>query len=118
MSENCSDPKIKTEAKSLANEMQSFEFIMSMVIWYDILFAVNTVSKTLQSKDMQLDVALSQLDGLIDFMQKYRDTGFASAKATATEIASDMDTEPVTKATRRVKRKRNENEYIPQSRYI
>lgn len=84
-----------------------------MVIWYDILFAVNTVSKTLQSKDMQLDVALSQLDGLIDFMQKYRDTGFMSAKATATEIASDMDTEPVIKATRRLKRKRDENEYTP-----
>ena len=88
---------------------------MSMVIWYDILFAVNTISKTLQSKDMQLDLALSQLDGLIDFMQKYRDTGFVSAKAIATEIASDMDTEPVIKATRRVKRKRdeNENEYTP-----
>ncbi|CAK6981456.1 zinc finger MYM-type protein 1-like [Scomber scombrus] len=64
---------------------------------------------------MQPDVALSQLDGLIHFMQKYRDTGCVSVKATATEIASDMDTEPVIKATRRVKRKRDENgnEYTP-----
>lgn len=108
MSEDCRDPKIKSEAKSLADEMQTFEFIISLVIWYDILFAVNTVSETLQSKDMQFAVALLQLDGLIDFMQKYRDTGFVSAKATATEIASDMDTEPVIKATRRVKGKRDE----------
>lgn len=60
--------KIKSEAKSLANEMQSFEF-MSMVMWCNILFAVSTVGKTPQSRDMQLDVAFSQRKGL-DFMQK------------------------------------------------
>lgn len=115
VAEGCSDPKVKSETMSLANEIQSFEFLMSMVIWYDILFAVNTVSKTLQSKDMQLDVALSQLNGLIDFMQKYRDTGFAAAKSTAIQIATDIDIEPVFKAIRRVKCKRdeNQNKYTP-----
>ncbi|KAK0150060.1 hypothetical protein N1851_009200 [Merluccius polli] len=85
--DNPSDPKIKSEAKSLANKI-----------------------KTLKSRDMQLNVALSQLNGLIDFMQKYKDNGFVSAKATATEIASDMDIEPVIKATQRVKCKRDENQ--------
>ena len=74
---------------------------------------MNTISKTLQSRDMQLDVALLQLKRLIDFMQKYRDTRFVSAKATATEIASDMDTEPIIKATQLVKctLDENQNEY-------
>jgi hypothetical protein len=42
------DPKTKSEANCLATyEMESFEFLLSMIIWYDILFAVNTVSKNL-----------------------------------------------------------------------
>lgn len=49
---------LKWKANSLENEMQSFEVIMSVAIWYDILFAVNTSIKTLQSMDMC--VALSQ----------------------------------------------------------
>ena len=54
------DPKIKSEAMCLANyEIESFEFLLGMNIWYDILFAVNSVSKILQSKDMHIDVAIN-----------------------------------------------------------
>ncbi|EOY07814.1 Uncharacterized protein TCM_022137 [Theobroma cacao] len=35
-----------------------------MTIWYDILFAVNSVSKSLQSKDMCIDIAIEQLKSL------------------------------------------------------
>jgi hypothetical protein len=54
-------------------EMESFEFLLSMTIWYDILFAVNTVSKNLQSKDMHIDVAIDQLQGLISYFKTYRE---------------------------------------------
>ena len=51
------DPKTKSEANCLATyEMESLEFLLSMTIWYDILFVVNTVSKNLQSKDMHIDI--------------------------------------------------------------
>ena len=53
------DPKTKIKANCLATyDMKSFEFLLSMTIWYDILFAVNIVSKNLQSKDMYIDVAI------------------------------------------------------------
>ena len=62
------DPKQKSEAESLATyEIKSFEFLIAMTIWYDILFAVNSVSKNLQSKDMHIDVAIDQLKGLMSF---------------------------------------------------
>ena len=54
------DPKIKSE-------VDCFEFLLGMTIWYDILFAVNSVSKNLQSKGMHIDVAIDQLKGLISF---------------------------------------------------
>jgi hypothetical protein len=50
------DPKTKSKANCLATyEMKSFEFLLSMTIWYDILFTVN---KNLQSKYMHIDVAI------------------------------------------------------------
>ena len=56
------NPKTKCEANCLATyEMESFEFLLSMTIWYDILFAVNIASKNLQLKDMHIDVAIDQL---------------------------------------------------------
>jgi len=36
----------KSEAKSLFDLLGKFEFILGMVIWHDILFAVNIVSKS------------------------------------------------------------------------
>ena len=45
------DPKTKSEVDCLATyELENFEFLLGMTIWYDILFAVNSVSKNLQSK--------------------------------------------------------------------
>ena len=54
------DPKTKGEAMCLANyEIENFEFLVGMNIWYNILFSVNSVSKTLQSKDLQIDVSIN-----------------------------------------------------------
>ena len=65
------DPKTKSEADCLATyEIESFEFLLGMTIWYDILFVINSVSKNLQSKDMHIDVVIDQLKGLISFEKK------------------------------------------------
>jgi hypothetical protein len=84
MSENDSD-SIRSEAKSLAtNELGDFEFLMATVIWYEILFAINMVSKFLQSRDILIDVAMEKIKGLISFFQEYRETGFNNALTYAT----------------------------------
>jgi hypothetical protein len=47
----CEDPDVEPEdrsdAKNLFDVLGSFEFILGMVIWHDILFVVNKVSKKL-----------------------------------------------------------------------
>jgi hypothetical protein len=56
------DPKTKSEANCLATyEMESCKFLLSKTIWYDILFAINTVSKNLQSKDIHINVAFAMI---------------------------------------------------------
>ena len=67
-----------------------------MIIWYDILFALNFVSKNLQSKDMHIDVAIDQLKGVMSFfLKKYREDGFTSTMNSSKEIATKMEIEPI-----------------------
>ena len=49
--ETSDDPKTFRDAKSLLSDIMDFEFLFGMVIWYNILSAINRVSKMLQSKD-------------------------------------------------------------------
>ncbi|XP_020875868.1 zinc finger MYM-type protein 1-like [Arabidopsis lyrata subsp. lyrata] len=116
LAENSDNPKTKSEAESLAmseiHGIGSFEFLFGMVIWYELLFVVNKVSKILQSEDMDIDIAIAQLKGLVSFFRNYRETGFQAAKVEAERIAISMDIEPVfsVKAKRVCKRKRYHDE--------
>ena len=84
------DSKVKSESKSLAmNELGDFEFLVAIIIWYEILHAVNIVSKFLQSKDMLVDVAIEKIKGLVSFFEDYRETGFNDALNSAKELATE-----------------------------
>ncbi|XP_052206734.1 uncharacterized protein LOC127811058 [Diospyros lotus] len=90
------DPKTKSEAESLAAyELQNFEFLLGMVIWYKLLHAINTVSKFLQAENMDIDVAISLLEGLLLFLDDYRESGFDKAMVEAKKIANEMGVEAV-----------------------
>ena len=96
LAQTSEDPKIKSEVDCLVTyEIESLELLLGMTIWYDILFAVNSVSKNLQSKDMHIDVAIDQLKGLISYFKEYRENGFTSAMNSSKKIALEMEIEPV-----------------------
>ena len=61
--------------------------ISRMVIWYDILVQINWVSKVLQSKDMQLDVTLDQIQVCNAHSVICHDSGFDQAMDTAKCLA-------------------------------
>ena len=62
------DSKIRSEAKSLAtNELGDLEFLIAIIIWFEILSAINLVSKLLQSKDMLINATMEKIKGLISF---------------------------------------------------
>jgi hypothetical protein len=66
------DAKDKSDAKNLYDILGSYEFILGMVIWYDVLFAVNTVSKKLQSPSMSIDSTLQRIEGMVSYFHTYR----------------------------------------------
>ncbi|CAO2835306.1 unnamed protein product [Amaranthus hypochondriacus] len=99
------DSLIKSEAKSLANnELGDFEFIVAIIIWYDLLYAVNLVSKKLQSKDMFVCDAIESLKHLTSFFKNYRINGFMNAVEIAKKLAIDLEIDPTFPQKRQIKR--------------
>jgi hypothetical protein len=59
------DSKIRSEVKSLTtNELGDSEFLMNIIIWFEILSAINLVGEFLQSKDMLIDDVVEIIKGL------------------------------------------------------
>ena len=113
LAQTSEDPKIKSEADCLATyEIENLEFLLGMTIWYDILFAVNSSSKNLQSKDMHIDVAIYQLEGLISYFKGYRENGFTSAMNSSKKIALEMEIEPVFREKHIIHRKKQFDENV------
>ncbi|XP_047309442.1 uncharacterized protein LOC124912841 [Impatiens glandulifera] len=91
LAEKTKDSGIKSEAKCLADyELGKFEFIVGMVIWYNILAKVNIVSKQLQYENMRIGVAMDSVKTLIAFFRKYIEVGFENALNCAKEIVVEL----------------------------
>ncbi|KAL6996941.1 hypothetical protein U1Q18_052523 [Sarracenia purpurea var. burkii] len=107
------DPKTKSEAESLATfEIENFEFLVGMIIWHNLLFVVNSVSKIFQSEDMDISNAVEHLKGLITFLESYRETGFVEAMIEAKEVATAMEIEPLFRQKRIIRRKKQFDENV------
>ncbi|PWA66382.1 cytochrome P450 monooxygenase CYP71AV1 [Artemisia annua] len=111
VAESDNDSLIQSQAKSLAtNDLGDFEFLVAIVIWFEILYAVNLVSKKLQSSDILIDIAIKEVKGLISFFEEFRETGLSKAINDAKEIAVEMDVDPVFVQKRVIRRKRQFDE--------
>lgn len=113
LAEQDNDSKIRTQANHLAKlGLGNSEFLLAVIIWYDILHAVNLVSKKLQEKDMLIDVAIDQIKGLIVFFEKYREFGFSQAMFVAKKIATNMEVDPKFVEKRQIHKKRHFDENL------
>ncbi|XP_050896459.1 uncharacterized protein LOC127103237 [Lathyrus oleraceus] len=114
-----------TSGKSLFNELVNVlkkyglniddrrgqDYDNGMNIWDDILFAVNSVSKILQSKDMHIDVSINHLKGRITYFKHYRENRFALALESKEKMAIKMDIEPKFRKKYKIHRKPHFDEY-------
>lgn len=110
LSKSGDDAMAKSNAKNLYDVIGTFEFLLSMVIWHDILFSVNIVSKTLQSPSMCIDSTLQQIEGIMKYFDKYRNEGFSTSLITAKDLAKNMKIQPSFPIKRRKTRKRHFDE--------
>jgi hypothetical protein len=57
------DPAAVSDAQGLVSALEKFETLVGLVIWHDILFVVNMVSKKLQEKLCALMLLSNTLKG-------------------------------------------------------
>lgn len=105
LAETVPDLKVRCQALSLATYGFDFEFLLRMIIWFDILSVVDSVSKYLESKDMLIDVAIDEVKRLINFFEEYKETGFTQAMTVAKGIATEMEIDYVFNETCKTCRK-------------
>ena len=85
----------------------NFEFGLSIIIWYDILLNVNTVSKSLQNPKTNLLTVDSLLKGLKNSLKYLRNVGFAKLKVEAEKLCEKYNVPLGFKKNRIRKRKRH-----------
>jgi len=94
VADTTNEPNSRAEAMSLANSLKTFSFLVTLVIWYDLLVQVNVVSKLMQQKDMQLDVTVTILTKTMQFLRDFRNTGLESSIVVARQLAEDLEMNP------------------------
>lgn len=104
--EEVADSKTVSEAKSLSDEIVSMEFLVCLLVCYELLSEINFASKALQAPDVSMDIAIRLIDSLKDFLLKYREEGFQKSLDIGHSIAIEMDASPEFKERRFRKQKR------------
>ncbi|GFX23778.1 zinc finger MYM-type protein 1 [Trichonephila clavipes] len=77
------DSETLSDCDAVLNEMFSFEFIVAMHVWYEVLLRVNNISKLWQSVQVNLKVAIDTLRSFCSWIQEFRNTGFDNSVAQA-----------------------------------
>ena len=100
-----------SEANGLANEISSYQFILSLTIWHDLLFEINKVSKVMQNPSADISIMIKLVETTKIFLESFRsDESFEAIIKKSEEIAIKLGTEPVFPQVR-LSRKRRFFEY-------
>ncbi|XP_076918638.1 uncharacterized protein LOC143579133 [Bidens hawaiensis] len=103
------DLAIADEATTITENI-GFDFLVSIIIWYEVLDKVNIVRKRLQSKDTHIEIAIKEIKRLIDFFKEFRENGFSKAIDEAEKIAFEMGIDPIFAQKRVIKRIKQSDE--------
>ena len=99
--------EVLAEASGLCNAMTTFEFILNLLLWQQILQELNVLSKYLQSSDMDIHSASELVNATVKNLTKLRqDDHFKNKIEAARKMAEDAnaDTEFAVRRKRTKKR--------------
>lgn len=66
-----SNHDITHEVITLADQLKDLNFIVSLTVWYDMLFKINVANKMLQAKNMDIAECTR-----VFFLENYTEVGF------------------------------------------
>ena len=109
ISENTSEWDGDTTHKtySLALKIQNYKFMCSIIIWFDILNEINSVSKMMQNPGLNVKLCIDCLKNLIKHITNYRtDDNFSKVLVESKKIAIAVNAEPNFPPTKSVRSRR------------
>jgi len=86
------DAQVRRAATRITENITSFEFIVLLILWEQILRCIYAVSKHLQSKSVNMSTATTSLKEAVDFVSQLRskfDDVCQSAESTATQWGAE-----------------------------
>ena len=83
-----------SEANSIISIIMSWRFVLSVIVWYEILTQVNKTSKLIQSVSCTATVLVKEFQNTLDFLKNFRDNGLQEAKVQASNLAATLNVEP------------------------
>uniref|UniRef100_A0A3Q1DI04 TTF-type domain-containing protein n=1 Tax=Amphiprion ocellaris TaxID=80972 RepID=A0A3Q1DI04_AMPOC len=87
------DADVVSTAEGIHKEMQRLPFVVSTIVWYNVLFQINKVSKVLQSPKVSVETVKRETRAVTDFLEEYRNEGLESAQTDARETAEKLEME-------------------------
>ena len=88
------DGKTLSEAKSLRSNIEKWSFILSVIIWHEVLNQLNKTSKLLQKSDIAISVLQLEISASLSFLQDFREAGYDSVVSEAKGIAESLRIKP------------------------
>ena len=61
------DPNIAHEANTVLEQLKDFNFLVSIVVWFDVLFHINIVSKSMQNKKIDISLCANLVKECLNF---------------------------------------------------
>ena len=105
---SCNTSRVDAQAKGIS----SSKFMVSLVVWYDILFEINMTSKQLQAKEFDIHDTIKQVRETKKFHVDCRSgEGFEKTLVDARELAEELEIPHTLKHPVRIRRKRKQFTY-------
>ncbi|CAH2219185.1 zinc finger MYM-type 1-like [Pelobates cultripes] len=104
--ETHTEPNICHEANTLSQQIVEFKFIVSLCVWYEILYQVNIVSKAMQNEAADIILVSNLIQKCHNFLIHFRESGFESSFQLAKELAEKVNVESLFKKPSRIHRKK------------
>lgn len=87
------DADVVSTAEGISQETQRLPFVVSTIVWYNVLFQINKLSKILQSPKVSVEAVEKEIKAVTDFLEEFRNDGLESAQTDAREITEKLEME-------------------------
>lgn len=81
------DSEILSALTSIQRKLLTWHFVLLMVIWYNMLYQINHVSKIVQNPSVSLETLQQETSTVRECLESFWENGLAASETNASEIA-------------------------------